>query len=240
MSIKRFVPQPRSWWQNAIDAIVPPIEPMCDPAASDADWQPDLANPDVHYCYRCGISTGFGEATETGCANCRNERKLWDMVWRLGAYTEPLSDWVVSYKFGGAWGWGPWFGQRLAEITPTLDESSIVVPVPLHWYRRLSRGYDQAAILAESFAQAKGVLYAPILRRIKFTRPQTHAKSKSQRLKNIGNVFEMAPVDLSGYTVWLVDDVLTTGATLERCIKALRPGKPARINVAVIAVRDFR
>jgi len=219
-----------------IDTLLPPTELIGADAAAEAGWAPDA--PD-QYCSRCGATAHAAAVTETGCPHCRDTSVPWHGVWRLGAYRPPLAEWVVRFKFRGAWGWGEWFGRRLAERTPDLGPS-IVTPVPLHTTRRLVRGYDQAALIARAFAAEKRLPFAPLLRRRRPTAAQSRLTNQEHRRRNVRNAFAARRVDLTGWTVWLIDDVKTSGSTAHACTRLLKKAGAARVHLAVPAVADPR
>lgn len=206
-------------------------------AAELSDWGVDGAGV---YCWQCGVSVNAAAVTESGCPHCRNRRLPWSQVYRLGAYKTPLSDWVVSLKFHGHWPWADFFGEELARVTRSAgdDGAAIVVPVPLHPIRRLARGYDQALLIGRAFGRAKGIACERILRRKRYTRPQTRMMSPDQRRRNLRGAFGIKAVDLTGMTVWLIDDVSTTGTTVKACARLLKRAGAKRVNVAVVAVAD--
>jgi predicted amidophosphoribosyltransferase len=135
--------------------------------------------------------------------------------------------------------WGRWLGRELAANAPDYDRA-LVVPVPLHWWRRARRGYDQARFMAEGFAAARGLKVARLLRRVKLTRQQSLIQAHAARIANVRKAFRIRPVDLSGCTVWLIDDVKTSGATAHRCTRLLQQAGALRVNLAVAAVADPR
>lgn len=98
----------------------------------------------------------------------------------------------------------------------------VVEPVPLHWYRRLRRGYNQAEKLAAVVASEYNVPIGRNLRRIRYTKSQTR-KNKKARSKSVENCFTVCrnSTDLTGKRVLLIDDVCTTGATAEQCARVL-------------------
>jgi len=222
-----------------IDSLLPDAEHVGRRVADAAGWRPD---PVDEYCGRCGATVAPEAVTETGCPHCRGQRLAWDGAWRLGAYEPPLGLWVRRMKFGGMWRWGEWFGDRLAEaVIPGPPKTpNVVIPVPLHWTRRVRRGFDQAAMIAERLARARGWPVAPLLRRTRRTQPQSLIRSKAGRSENVRGAFEMQPVDLAGWTVWLVDDVKTSGATMSQCARLVRHAGAERVEVAVAAVAGPR
>lgn len=111
-----------------------------------------------------------------------------------------------------------------------------VVPVPLHFSRLFTRGFNQAAVIARSVARAHGLAYAPrALVRVKRT-PAQAALSRSERAKNLEGAFQARnPPALRGKAVLLVDDVFTTGATAAACARTLRDAGAADVRVFTLA-----
>ncbi len=201
-------------------------------------WEPDAL---ASYCPRCGASAGPGSVTGEGCVFCRGKAVSWDRLTRLGAYDEPLSGWIKAMKFGREWTWARWLGGRLAErVGPATDETRVVVvPVPMPWARRWRRGFNQASIMAEALAAARGWPPVEALRRTRHTVPQT-AIAPSQRAANVRGSFTARPLDLAGWEVVLVDDVKTTGSTLGACARLLKQHGARSVHAAVAAVADPR
>ena len=217
-----------------LDILLPPTQLTGDAAVALTDWAPSRPG---EYCGRCGASVNAAAIGDDGCPHCRDERIAWHGLWRLGAYSDPLSTWIIDCKFHNAWAWGPWFGRQLGERAPA-HEKAVVVPVPLHWWRRVRRGYDQSRLIAEGFARARGLPVARLLRRVRYTRQQSLLKAKAARKANVRGAFALRPVDLTGWTVWLIDDVKTSGATAHVCTRLLQRAGALRVNLAVAAVAD--
>ena len=118
------------------------------------------------------------------------------------------------------------------------DAFDAVVPVPLHWMRRFWRGFNQADLLAKSFCQAQGLKYAPlILKRIRHT-PSQGMKKRKQRQENVKHAFQLSDAhkkSIQGKHILLVDDVLTTGATLNACAAELLKGGAKRVSAVTLA-----
>ena len=140
-------------------------------------------------------------------------------------------------KFSSAWAWARCFGEELAKvIDSTADTQRVgVCAVPMHWVRRMRRGYNQAQLMAEALADRRAWPLLPVLRRTRSTLPQT-VVVPSGRAANIRKSFAMKPVDLTGWHIWLVDDVKTSGSTLAACTRLLRRAGATRVDVAVAAV----
>ncbi|WP_240410372.1 ComF family protein [Hymenobacter oligotrophus] len=130
---------------------------------------------------------------------------------------------------------GKMYGQELAS-SGNLADIDLVVPVPLHRRKLAKRGYNQADAFAEGLAASLQVPWsAQALRRNSYTSTQTK-KNRAERWENVANVFEVTePAAVTGKHVLVVDDVLTTGATLEACAQQLLQAGAARVSIATIA-----
>jgi ComF family protein len=127
--------------------------------------------------------------------------------------------------------WACHMEKRLREL-----KADVIVPVPLHWWRRCMRGYNQSAVLAQALAHRLRIpCRTRWLRRIRNT-PRQVVQSVSARRANVRNAFfAPARAELRGKTVLLVDDVLTTGSTANDAARALRAAGATRVVVAVLA-----
>lgn len=206
---------------------------------ADSGWQADTFE---RYCWRCGASAGPSSVQEDGCPACVDRSIAWHRVIRLGRYQPPVSDWITAMKFGKHWPWANFLGRALAERMPRdpTPRPTLVTAVPLHWRRRWLRGFDQADLIAKSLASHAGLPYFRTLKRIQPTSPQSLLHSHSQRWQNVRDKFAPLPMDLSDYCVWLIDDVMTSGATLTQCTRLLKKMGAVEIRLAVAAVTEHR
>ena len=150
-------------------------------------------------------------------------------------------DMVHRFKYGGEWAiaesMGRWYGAELRD-SGLYDDIDIVVPIPLHPLKTLRRGYNQSRYLAEGIARelgAKVVVDAVVRRR---NNPSQARRRGSERWDNVEALFELRKTDkLRGRHLLLVDDVLTSGATLTACAEAILRAQPdCRISIATLAV----
>jgi ComF family protein len=174
-----------------------------------------------------------------GCPACRKERFAFEKVVRLGSFHDGIWKEVIHRlkHFTGdglaeAVGdlWASHSELRLRELGAQL-----VIPVPLHWRRRLRRGYNQSEPLAYSLALKLRLPCRPrLLQRIRAT-PDQKGQSAADRRANVKGAFQARPhAALVGKKVLLVDDVMTTGSTANEAARALRQAGAAPVIVAVL------
>jgi ComF family protein len=174
---------------------------------------------------------------EDGCPNCRAERFAFDAASCFGRYENRLRELVLRLKHHSAEGLAEMAGTLWARLRgPELArlDLNIVVPVPLHWWRRLTRGYNQSEALARSLAEGLNLPCQPgLLRRIRHTPHQSHLPATQRRI-NVAGAFR-ASADVRGLSVLLVDDVMTTGATSDEAARALKASGASRVVAAALA-----
>lgn len=131
---------------------------------------------------------------------------------------------------------GRWFGNQLAQDEGIMADVEVLIPVPLHRSRLKQRGYNQAAYIANGMAQSlQKEMDEKALVRKAFNSSQTQ-KNRVERWENVNTVFEVSTnANIRNKHVLLVDDVLTTGATLEACAVALLAAGCSRVSIAALA-----
>ncbi|HEV3263745.1 MAG TPA: ComF family protein [Gemmataceae bacterium] len=190
-------------------------------------------------CPRCGGTVGPYALVEGGCSRCRQGRFQFDAVLRFGPYEGLLRELVLRLKHHSGEALGEGLGRLWAEhaqVSLRGVGAGVVIPVPLHWWRRWCRGYNQSEVLAHALADGLGLPCRPrFLRRIRNTPEQTR-QTPSGRRDNVRGAFRVRRgTDLRGRSVLLVDDVLTTGSTCSEAAGVLRVAGAARVTVAVLA-----
>lgn len=222
----------------------------------------DLASlvfPDV--CPVCGSMMSDGERFV--CTACRYripltgfcreaDNPMWRKFWGLVPVERAAalywfidgSDWrrlIHDFKYGGRWilavRIGRWLGAELA-AGGLYGDVDVVVPVPLHWRKRISRGYNQSEYIAEGVAHSLGVPcdFRSVRRRV--NNPSQTQQRHGDRWGNVDGIFAVRhPQRLRGKHVLLVDDVFTTGATVISCAETIFAacGGDVRVSVATVA-----
>ncbi len=160
------------------------------------------------------------------CSRCRTGGYVLDRVRTWGRYTGPLRSVIQAYKFDGIKRLAPYLGQRLLEtFEAEFHDRKLdgIVPVPLHRSRRRERGFDQTLLLARYLSRQSGVPVWRAVRRTRATRPQV-GLSRAGRRENVRGAFASSPGRraLSGARILILDDILTTGSTMEEVARVLR------------------
>ncbi len=190
-------------------------------------------------CPRCALPIGPHADLNRGCAECRSRPLGFDAALALAPYADRIRDLCLQLKHErNAW-LAPWLGSLLAEARQSelakLPRDAWIVPVPLHWWRRLRRGYNQAEAVARGLSGSLGLRVRQPLRRIKAT-DRLADKTASDRMAAMKQAFRArSDPGLKGRTILLVDDILTSGATCGAAARALKQAGAQHVIVAVLA-----
>jgi len=197
------------------------------------------------FCPRCGAMGENAEATPGLCLDCRRDGRPWDGFAFHGRYEGLLRELVLGFKFHGHLGQGRLLAGFLAAAWrraaalpgPGSPDGTpdLLVPTPLHPRRLAWRGFNQSLELARLLGREIGAPLAPqALARLRDTVPQSSLPGRERRT-NLTDAFAADPAQVAGRRVLLIDDVMTTGATVETAALALRRAGAVRVDVAVAA-----
>lgn len=245
----------RAGWDGlgeAVDALAcPRICPICD---ADADYsafcppcRAELLEAAGPACPRCAMPVGPHALLAKGCSECRGRALGFDAAVALGPYQGPIRSLCLRLKHErDAW-LARWVAALVAEarrpdLQAELAARPWVVPVPLHWRKRLARGYNQAEALAQGLGRSWQLPVRSPLRRA----VQTEALAlmgRTERAKIMKDAFTVRrrfQSSLAGRTILLVDDILTSGATAGAASRALKRAGASRVVVVVVGRAEGR
>lgn len=190
----------------------------------------DLPCLETARCPLCALPTP-GAAV---CGACLKRPPVFDHVEAVYRYAYPFDVLVQRLKYGGQTAVADWLAARLAEALAVAPRPDLIVPMPLHPRRLRERGYNQAALLAAHLARRLGVASDPAAcRRVRDTPPQVDLPL-DRRHRNVRGAFA-CDLDLRGRRVALVDDVMTSGASLDALARAVRQAGAAEVVAWVVA-----
>lgn len=215
------------------DAFVPQdADGLCDACMSK------LQTCVIAYCCpRCGTEISLYAFSNDRCPNCPKEKFHFDQIAAASHYKSIPRKLILDFKNNHKTQNSQFLSlmlNTLLDVADFKDNIDMIVPVPLHWKRRFHRGYNQAHLLAKDLS--KDFVVSTDLVRIKNTRPQ-FTLSFSKRQKNIAGAFAVrSGHSFEGKNICLIDDIKTTGATLNECAKTLKDVGAKTITAAVIAI----
>ncbi|MDD5629346.1 MAG: ComF family protein [Elusimicrobia bacterium] len=190
------------------------------------------------FCLRCAEPVCGGRAY---CTACLGRSFACPLVRAAFLYRGPAPALVRAFKYRGrreaARAAGRWMACLLPGF-PELSGHDALVPVPLHPRRLRERGYNQARLLAEELGRLSGLPVLDLLERARPTRPQWDLGRQSRRA-NLAGAFQASP-RARGSSVLLIDDVCTSGASLEECARALLRAGASRVAAYVLARQTLR
>lgn len=232
------------WSARALDLVLPPSCPVTGERVaapgllSPAAWS-KLQFIDDPVCARCGapFASDYGEGAT--CAACIAAPPSFNRARAAVVYDDASHKLIVGFKHADRTELTKLFGAWLARAgAPLIDDGAILIPAPLHWRRLLARRYNQAALLAAAVSGATGArVIFDGLKKVRPTPPQQSLSADARR-RNVAGAFAVRPeraAAIAGAHIVLIDDVLTTGATLSACARALNKAGAASVDALVLA-----
>lgn len=235
----------QSGWQRlgraALDFVYPPLCIGCRaltaaPGSLCAECWQEIGFLEGPACKCCGLPFDLDPGPDTFCAGCLADPPSFDSARAVMRYDEASRGPILALKHADRLDLVPGFARWLDRAgRALLDEIDVIVPVPLHARRLWWRRYNQSAELARALAGLSAKRIAPlVLARIRATPSQGEMPSAKARKRNMRGAFRVRG-EVGGLRILLVDDVLTTGATVDACARALKRAGAQKVHVLALA-----
>lgn len=225
-----------------LNVILPPNCPVCGKKTAGEHDLCSHCYTKIHfitkpYCQCCGRPYEFKTFDELICGACLQKRPLFHKARAAFTYDDFSKKLILPFKHGRRTELAPFLVQLLIRVgNDLIKEADVIIPVPLHRFRLMKRGYNQAALLAGLLAKKYRKHYAPdVLKRIKHTKSQGHL-SPSARAKNLQGAFHIVHASkIKNKRILLIDDVMTSGATVNACTKILLKNGAKQVDILTLA-----
>jgi ComF family protein len=201
-------------------------------------WEGLTSVCSADYCRRCGRDVSPYAISEGVCPNCSGDEIVFDGIVRAGRYAESLRDMILAFKNDRTEldSIMVWLAGTALQTSTFFNDIDFFVPVPLHWRRRIHRGYNQSYLLARGLKHPSAQISTDLVR-IRYTKPQSEMPSPAARLKNVKGAFAVRyRHPFADRKVCLVDDIKTTNATLNECTKTLKEAGASKVFALVLSV----
>lgn len=201
-------------------------------------WAELMACTSGDYCGRCGRDASKYALVDEACPDCQGKKFHFDSIARGGVYREALQQMILALKNGrteldSVIGF---LGNSTLQGSSFYHDIDFFVPVPLHFSRRLIRGYNQSYLLAKRLKHTSAKVNTGLVR-IRRTKMQPAMTSPAARAKNVAGAFAVRRRhNFRNRNICLVDDIKTSGATLNECAKTLKNAGALKVFALVLAV----
>ena len=203
---------------------------LCSPCSNDLPWL-------THHCPRCALPLSESAASGSECGQCQQTPPSYFQVVAPWQYQPPIAQLISGFKHDRRFSYGSTLGKsftkRIASAYKQKDLPDIILPTPLHWRRRIQRGFNQSEHLARQLNRELGIPIKHFLSRPKYTTAQQSLNAQ-QRQRNLRGAFKVNG-NINGQRIALVDDVMTTGATVNEISRLLIKEGAAEVHVWVLA-----
>lgn len=229
-------------YHHIIDYLLPKRCFSCAELTQDANsfcgncWK-NLNFINAPFCKCCGQEFALDLVDQQECLKCISRSPKFEKVRSLFKFDEHSKKIIHAFKYYDKTILGQSFAEMLSSrYRKDISESDVIVPVPMHRFKRLFRMYNPAQVLASELHQAINLpVYMDVLVKIKWTKAQT-TLSRKARLKNIAGSIKIENISkVEGKKVILVDDVVTTGTTVDLCARLLKTAGAKEVVVLSIA-----
>jgi ComF family protein len=230
-----------------LNLVFPPLCPICQTLLDDKENDLSLCTTCrtaikplcPPFCPLCGLPVPSGDGEGYLCGPCLEEKRHFEVHRSSGLYEGVLKEAIHHFKYGGVFSLVRVFGGFMQPTLQALSQEypvDVMIPVPLYIRRLRERGFNQALLLVKELNKRFGIPYeGRALKKIKDTPVQIFLK-KRERKKNLTGAFQVKDTEaIQGKSVLLVDDVYTTGATVNECSRTLLKAGAERVAVLTVA-----
>ncbi len=241
-----------------LDFIFPNVCPFCERVSKDRKIC-DSGLSRIKFidgcsiCLRCGVPFGFTETTQRDacpdelgstpsvpshfCGECLLGGFHFERARSIAFYDGLLRDTLHRFKYEGKLNLGGVLSNILIEYFPgDLDIPDVIIPVPLYIDRLRKREYNQSVVFCENISKYLGVFFTPfVLKRVRDTKPQFEIRNEDEKRKNVKGAFSIEnSKKIEEKSILLIDDVFTTGSTINECARALLDSDASRVQVLTL------
>ncbi|MCR4924565.1 MAG: ComF family protein [Lachnospiraceae bacterium] len=213
------------------DVVYPKGERVCPDCLKELSYVKDP------YCLKCGKP--LYESEREFCRDCAGKEREFDCGRSVYIYNDVIKNGIYNLKYGGRKEYAEFYGMEMAVRGRSFLKRvapEALIPVPLHKKRLIKRGYNQAKLLADKMGELSGIpVISDLVIREKNTRAQKNLSEKD-RQNNLKNAFKIVKNDVSLKTVMVVDDIYTTGSTMEAISQCLKESGVREVYYMVLSV----
>lgn len=225
-----------------LDFLLPPTCPICRQKISESTGLCPKCFSELEFIglQKCSVCGRPLDAVVPGmaiCGSCLKDPPPFHQAISILKYNDVSKKLILAFKHGDHLELTKLLIKLINQnCSQIIEQNDVLIPVPLHWSRLLKRKYNQSAIITHKLALRHKKVYDPtILKRLKATKSQGHLSSK-QRKENVKGSFSIKdPKNIQGKNILLIDDVYTTGATVNECTKILLKAGAKRVDVLTLA-----
>ena len=238
--MKNFLKKWRDILRGTLQLIYPARCPVCDEIIKQsgericAECRDKLRLLTPPYCMRCGRKTSAGEEF---CGECREKKHFFDRGRALYEYSS-AAEAIYRFKYGGRREYAEFFGEQIADYLGSFIRNTGaegIVPIPLHKNRKRVRGFNQAELMAEALGRRTGIpVYPKMLVRVRNTKPQK-TLNPEERQNNLKKAFNMGQNDVKLKVIIVLDDIYTTGTTIDEAAKVLKEAGAEKVYFVTLA-----
>lgn len=199
-------------------------------------------NKKLHYivsprCFRCGKQ--LYNANEEYCSDCKTKTHLYVQGVGVFGYDEHIKDAIYRFKYSEKREYAKFFGESIAIRYGHLIrrwKPDVIIPIPLYWLKYWKRGYNQAELIAKEVSVMLNIpVDLHLLKRNRHTKPMKELND-ADRVKNLENAFKISADIVKYKKVLLIDDIYTTGATIDECTKVLQEAGVQEVYYASVCI----